>query len=132
MPSSKQKTIDERLAEHSRRIRLMEEVFMPMARASMEILNGKDGQPGMAENVRNIRADLEELIQSQKAEQSESRAIRKDGFDRIGSLEDWRRELDMATDIKMAGVKMSANTKIALINGLFVLLTGLVTYFASR
>lgn len=73
---SKKLTTEERFSDQSRRIRMLEEVFVPMAKTAMEMLTGRNGQPGMAEDMRNIRAaggvDLRrqfDVVQARRAQQ---------------------------------------------------------------
>lgn len=107
-----------------------------MAKAAMEILTGRNGSPGMAEDLRNVRADLEELIKSQAEESNQSKLIRRDGFQRIESLESWRTYLESnqqaQKEIKLMGMKISSETKIAIINGIFIVLSGLLALWLSR
>ena len=81
----------DRLADHSRRIRMMEEVFVPMAKQAMEMLVGTPGQPGMAENFRQLAKKMDEVLDAQKAEIEQTAKIRTDGFNRIESLEEWQK-----------------------------------------
>jgi hypothetical protein len=108
---------------------MLEEVFVPMAKAAMEILTGKHGQPGMAEDLRNVRTDVEELIKAYAADKAETMTIRKDGFARIEVLEN-RQQVEK--EIKLLGMKVSSETKIAIINGLFILMSSLIALFLSR
>ena len=128
MPKNKL-TVDERLNDQSRRIRMLEEVFVPMAKAAMEILTGKQGQPGMAEDMRNVRADVEELIRGQREEKIDTLKIRKNGFERIERLEN-NQQTDK--EIKLLGMKVTAETKIAIINGIFILISSLIAIWVSR
>jgi len=127
---------EERVEEHSRRIKMLEEVFVPMAKAAMEILSGKPGEPGMAENVRNMSAQLTNLTNAYQRDASDTKNIRKDAFERIGKLEGWREKTEgnhqNEKEIKLMGIKTTAETKIAIINGLFVLISGVVAYLFSR
>mgnify|MGYP003440298558 CR=1 FL=1 len=128
MPKNKL-TVDERLNDQSRRIRMLEDVFVPMAKAAMEILTGKQGQPGMAEDMRNVRADVEELIRGQREEKIDTLKIRKNGFERIERLEN-NQQTDK--EIKLLGMKVTAETKIAIINGIFILISSLIAIWVSR
>lgn len=125
MTTRKSLNIEERFSDQSRRIRMLEEVFMPMAKAAMNIISGEHGKPGMAEDLRNVRADLEELIKAYAEDKAETMTIRKNGFARLDALENNR-------EIKLMGLKMSAETKIAILNGFFILLSGLIAFLASR
>ena len=84
----------ERLADHSRRIRMMEEIFVPMAKQAMEMLVGTPGQPGMAENFRRLADKLDEVLTAQKAEIEQTSKIRENGFKRIETLEDWKKNTE--------------------------------------
>ena len=108
---------------------MLEEVFVPMAKAAMEILTGKQGQPGMAEDMRNVRADVEELIRGQREEKIDTLKIRKNGFERIERLEN-NQQTDK--EIKLLGMKVTAETKIAIINGIFILISSLIAIWVSR
>jgi hypothetical protein len=116
MPRTAQSTIEERLSEQSRRIKMLEEVFVPMAKTAMEIIAGKPGEPGMAEDLRNVRSQLEELIKRQKNDAQETMKIRTDGFTRIEKLE-------ADKEHRLLGIKVSSETRVSIISGLFMLLS---------
>ena len=126
-----QSTIEERLNEQSRRIKMLEEVFVPMAKNAMEIIAGKPGEPGMAENLRNVGTDLKALVEAHAREAEETERLRADGFKRIETLERFRKTQEEQKqedkDIKLMGIKVSADTKTAFISGLFMLLGILIT-----
>lgn len=122
-------TIEERFSDQSRRIRMLEEVFVPMAKAAMEILTGRNGSPGMAEDLRNVRSDLEELIKAYANDKAETITIRKNGFARMELLEN-RQQVEK--EIKLLGMRVSSEAKIAIINGVFVLVGSLIALFLSR
>ena len=124
--------IEDRLKEHSQRIKLLEEIFKPMAITAMEIISGKPGEAGMAENLRGLREDFQQLIEAQRQERVETQKIRENGFKRIGDLETWRVSVDSAREIKVAGTRMTADTRMALINGVFLLAVTVVTYVLNQ
>ena len=124
--------IEDRLKEHSQRIKLLEEIFKPMAITAMEIISGKPGEAGMAENLRGLREDFQQLIEAQRQERLETQKIRENGFKRIGDLETWRVSVDSAREIKIAGIRMTADTRMALINGSFLLAVAIVTYILNQ
>lgn len=133
---SKKLTTEERFSDQSRRIRMLEEVFVPMAKTAMEMLTGRNGQPGMAEDMRNIRADVEQLIAAYEKDQEEALRIRKSAFERIEVLEDGQKSAQISQssekEIRLLGIKTTSEMKIAIINGVFVFLSGLVAFIASR
>ncbi len=108
---------EEQLAEHSRRIKLLEEIFVPMAKTAMEIIMGVNGQPGMAENVRNIQTSV-------------NRAIRK--LDQLDELQEQVEVLKADRQSKILGMQISSSTKIAIINGIFLIMAGVIGYFLKR
>lgn len=115
---------------------MLEDVFAPMAKLAMELIVGKPGEPGMAEDMRNIRTDLKELVDAHASEAAETQRIRSDGFKRLDTLDRWRKQLDERKqadkEITLMGMKMGADTRLALINGSFILLGIFVTWFLSR
>lgn len=128
MPAKKL-NIEERFADQSRRIRMLEEVFMPMAKTAMNIISGENGKPGMAEDLRNVRSEMEKLIQAYAEDKSETMTIRKNGFDRLEVLEN-RQQIEK--EVKLLGMKVSAEAKIAFINGMFILLSSLIALWVSK
>jgi hypothetical protein len=114
----------------TRRVQMLEEVFLPMAKTAMEIIAGKDGKPGMAEDMRNVSKTVGELLRSHQEELANTKNVRKEGFARIEQLEAWQKEVkeDKETEKEktLLGMKVSAETRIAIINGIFILLGGVV------
>ena len=88
------RTVEERLDEHSRKIKLFEDVFVPMAKNANDMLVGKNGQPGWGEEMRLIRVKLEKLLKAYEDSVQETAKIRIDGFDRIKTLENWKMQLE--------------------------------------
>jgi hypothetical protein len=130
------KKIEETLSEHSRRLTMLEDVFAPMAKLAMELIVGKPGEPGMAENLRNVNTNLQELVDAHAKDAADTQRIRADGFKRLDTLDRWRKQVEekKQTDkeITLMGMKMGADTRLALINGAFILLGIFVTWFLSR
>jgi len=128
--------MDTTLAEHSRRIRMLEEVFMPMAKAAMEILMGKPGEPGMAEDLRNVRSQLKSLLDAHAEDVKETLKVRKEGFERIEKLEGWKEKIETNKqadkEVKLLGIKTTSEMKISIIGGLFLIVNTVVTYLATR
>lgn len=129
-------TVQDQINDHLTRIRLLEEIYVPMAKTAMEIIAGKEGEPGIAEHLRNLTKQLTTFIEKQELEMEETRKIRFNGFERIERLEAWRSENEKEKkekhEIKLMGMKMSSETKIALVNGMFILLSGIIGFFVSR
>lgn len=115
---------------------MLEDVFVPMAKTAMEIIAGKPGEPGIAEDLRNVRKDLKELVDAHAREAEETERIRSDGFKRLDTLERWRKSADEGRqadkDVRLMGMKVSADTRLALINGAFILAGIFATWWLSR
>lgn len=104
---------------------MLEDVFAPMAKLAMELIVGKPGEPGMAEDMRNVRADLKGLVDAHASERQETVRIRADGFKRLDTLDRWRKQVEdnkqAEKEIRLMGIKVNAETRIAVINGAFIL-----------
>ena len=103
--------IEEKLSEHSRRLTMIEDIFIPMARSALEILVGKDGKPGMAEEMRQVMGEIQRMrLEIQRMTDSQNKNH----------------------DVTIAGIKTTAETKIAIINSATVILTAVTTWLLSQ
>jgi len=74
------------------------------------------------EQLRWIRSTLEDMKRQRAADMADTLKIRKDGFDRISVLEEWREDVQenrqQTHEVKLAGIKMSAEFRQVIIQGL--------------
>ena len=94
----KKLTTEERLDEHSRKIRMMEDVFIPMAKNINDLVMGTGGKAGFAEDLRNIRSDLDKLLKAYERAEETTQTMRVDGFRRLETLELWKDNLQKQLD----------------------------------
>ena len=107
-------TNDERLSEHSRRLKMLEDVFVPMAKAAMEILMGKPGEPGMGENMRMLSSKVDEVLEAQQEAKISRRHIDQD-------LAQLKIQAVQKQETKLLGMKIGADTRRSIIAGLFMI-----------
>lgn len=103
-----------------------------MARTAMEIVAGKNGEPGMAENLRILLGKVETLITDKEQNQTRLQVVEGKVIQAINDVESLRKSQDVRKDIYLMGMRVSSDTRTAIIGGLFVLLNGVVTYMVSK
>jgi hypothetical protein len=123
----------DQLADHSRRIKMLEDIFMPMAKAAMEILMGKPGEPGMGENVRRLTGKVDNILQAQTEEREEARVARGKIDGRLKHLEDRQDEYDKQAqqkhETRLLGMKVGSDARIAIVTGVFTIIGIVISKF---
>ena len=133
-----------RLDDHSKRLQALEaaqihfanqqaDIIRKLSRVS-EVLFGSDNpnEVSMKHQVKETNDMVREIKEQFEEAQKETATIRTIGFDRLSELERWRKKIEegkeVEKEIKLMGIKTTAETKIAVINGAFVLLAAIAAW----
>jgi len=129
------KTAQERtLDDHSKRIAALEQSQIYFGNEQRETKttveeirdylfgSSNPNEESAKEQLRWIRKALEKMKEQHAADSADTLVIRKDGFKRLAELETWRDKVEINSqqkhEVKLAGIKMSAEFRQVLIQGL--------------